>query len=172
MRKVALAFVVLIAVPALIAGSWRLDLFHVRSSEPFGSVAAAFEPPPPYPGYEWTRSGKAVSREELVTLAAPDHCSEWAGVTFLFIGWPPGTVATQGDMARQYVRDPRGAVPRNLLDSFIRDATLPPDAEPTGYRYGSLEIFISPAEQDRAIYVVGPSGAERWPRSDPMTLCI
>jgi uncharacterized membrane protein YidH (DUF202 family) len=29
-RKVALAFIVLIGIPALIAGSWRFDLFQVR----------------------------------------------------------------------------------------------------------------------------------------------
>lgn len=170
-RKVALAFIVLIAIPALIAGSWHFDLFHVRSGEPFGSVAAAFDQPPPHPGYVWTRNGQAVSSLELTTFAGPDHCN-WESATFMFIGWPQGTIATQGDMARQYIRDPRGVADYHLREPLIRDATLPADAKATGYRYGSIEIFISPTEQDRAIYVVAPAGAERWPRSDPMTLCM
>ena len=75
-------------------------------------------------------------------------------------------------MARQYLRDPRGVVRFNALDRFVRAADLPSDATGTGYRHGSIEIFISPSDQDRAIYVVGPEGAERWPRSEPKTLCI
>lgn len=42
---------------------------------------------------------------------------------------------------------------------------------PTGYTYDSIQVYLSPTDQDEAIYVVGPFGSERWPRSDPMTLC-
>jgi hypothetical protein len=48
---------------------------------------------------------------------------------------------------------------------------LPADARATGYVYRSIGIFLSPTDQDVAIYVVGPSGVERWPRADPMMLC-
>ena len=34
----------------------------------------------------------------------------------------------------------------------------------------TVEIHLSPSDQDEYIYVVGPIGAERWPRSDLMTL--
>jgi len=37
--------------------------------------------------------------------------------------------------------------------------------------YGSIQIFVSPTDQDDAIYVVGALATERWPRSDPFTLC-
>jgi len=47
----------------------------------------------------------------------------------------------------------------------------PTDARPTGYTFRSIQIYLSPTDQDDAIYLVGPTGAERWPRSDPMTLC-
>jgi hypothetical protein len=56
-------------------------------------------------------------------------------------------------------------------DGLVRHASLPPDARATGHRHGSIEIYVSPSDQERAIYVVGADGAERWPRSDPMTLC-
>jgi len=40
-----------------------------------------------------------------------------------------------------------------------------------GYRYGAIELYLNPSDQDEAIYVVSPTDVERWPRSDPMTLC-
>ena len=50
-------------------------------------------------------------------------------------------------------------------------ATLPADAVATGYRYQAIEIYVSPSDQDDAVYVVGPGAVERWQRSEPMTLC-
>jgi hypothetical protein len=51
-------------------------------------------------------------------------------------------------------------------------ATLPSDARPTGYRYGdTLQLYVAASDQDSAVYLVAPGGAERWPRTDPMTLC-
>jgi hypothetical protein len=49
---------------------------------------------------------------------------------------------------------------------------FPPTPGRPATGHGAIEIFVSPSEQDRAIYVVGAGGAERWPRSDPMTLCM
>ncbi len=135
------------------------------------SVAATFERTPAYPGYVWIRDGSAVSPEELGTIAGPAHC-DWQEATFLSIGWPPGTESMSSADARQYIRDPKGVVPpRNLLTILTLDATLPTDARSIGYRLGAIEIHLSSTDQDEAAYVVGPDGAERWPRSDPMTLC-
>ena len=159
-----------LAVIALALVAWRLDLFQIRSGTPLSSVAAAFDPPPSYPGYTWTRDGRTVSLFELVSSAGPDHCG-WQSATYLTIGWPPGTVAETSARARLYVRDPNGVVNTSYRDRLELHASLPPDARPTGHRHGSIEIYVSPTEQDQAIYVVGPSGAERWPRSEPMALC-
>jgi hypothetical protein len=143
----------------------------MRSATPFSSVAAAFDLPPTYPGYVWTREGRAVSEFELSTSAGPGHCG-WDSATYLTIGWPPGTVASYATGAHLYIRDPRGAVNGSYRDGLVLHAILPADARPTGHRHGAIEIFVSPSDEDRAIYVVGPGGAERWPRSDPMTLCM
>ena len=35
---------------------------------------------------------------------------------------------------------------------------LPTDAQATGYRLGAIELYVSPSDDDRWIYVVGPSG--------------
>lgn len=137
------------------------------------ALGAFFDSAPEYPGYQWTRHGRhAVRGFELTTAAGPGHC-ELQSATFLTIGWPLGTVSRTSAEARQFIRDPRGVVrPGNLQHELDLHATLPSDARPSGYRYADLEIYFSPSDQDSAVYVVGQAGAERWPRSDPMTLCI
>jgi hypothetical protein len=156
----------LLVAMALAAIMWRGNLFGVRA----GSVAAGFDTPLAYPGYTWTRNGNAVTPEELGTIAGPDHCG-WQSATFLTIGWPPGTASTTSARARQYIRDPKGVFGSRFRDRLVRNVTLPPDARPTGYRYGAIEIYLSPSDQDDAIYLLSPTDRERWPRSDPMTAC-
>ena len=157
-------------IAVLLGLGWRLNVLDVRASSPLASVATAFDPAPRYPGYPWTRDGRQVSREELVTAAGPDHCG-WQSATFLTIGWPVGTRATTFSQARLYIRDPLGIVGARYREALVLRATLPSDARSTGYRHGAIEIYLSPSDQDDAIYVVSPSGAERWPRSDPASLC-
>ena len=153
-------------VVALAAIVWRVNIFDV----PAGSVATAFDQPPAYPGYTWTRNGKAVTSEELGTISGPDHCG-WQSATLLTIGWPVGTASTTAAQARQYIRDPQGVFGARFRDRLGRNVNLPTDALPTGYRYGAIEIYLSPSDQDGAIYLVSPSDRERWPRSDPMKAC-
>ena len=155
---------------ALVALSWPVNLLDVRARAPFASVATAFDAGPGYPGYGWSRDEHGVDGAELRTIAGPDHCG-WQSATMLFIGWPPGTAATTSASARMYVRDPQGVYGADTRERLVRNATLPRDAKPTGYRLGPLELYLAPSDQDEAIYVVAPSGAERWPRVDPMRLC-
>jgi hypothetical protein len=135
------------------------------------ALGAMFDPPPSPPGYQWTRNGAAVSFSELSTQAG--SACDAQSVTFLRIGWPLGTVATNRLESWQYIRDPQGVFTRKPFRQRLDlHATLPNDARPTGYRYSTAEIHLSPSDQDEYIYVVGPVGAERWPRSEPMTLCF
>ncbi len=136
----------------------------------FGNLSSVFDATPAYRGYQWTRDGLQVRPEEMSTFAGPVHCG-WQAATFLGIGWPPGTRSVSSAELRQYIRDARGVVRSSLRDRLALGVPLPSDARATGYRYGSIEIFLSPTDQDDAIYVVGPSAVERWPRSDPMTAC-
>lgn len=161
---------ILAIVVALVALSWPLNLFDVRARAPFASVASAFDAPPGYPGYRWSRDGREAGEFELTTIAGPSHCG-WQSATMVFIGWPPGTVAPTSASARMYVRDPQGVYGAEFRDRLVRSAALPPDAKPTGYRLGPIELYLSPSDQDDALYVVAPSGAERWPRVEPMRLC-
>jgi hypothetical protein len=175
MRKVGLAVAALAALTIVI---WVLIQSSERSrppaAEPPVTVAAAFDQPPRYPGYAWTRNGRPVPKE-VSSEAGPDHC-EYQSATFLDLGWPIGSPwnVTTG---RQYIRDPKGVVltyPGTTIPFRQRlqlHAALPKDARDLGYRYRSLALYLSPSD-DTAIYVVGPGAVERWPRSDPMTLCI
>ena len=163
-------FVIALVVIGLIAVSWPLNILDVRARAPFASVASAFDAPPAYPGYTWSRDGHGVEGIELTTIAGPSHCS-WQTATMLFIGWPPGTRAQTSAFSRMYIRDPQGAYSATYRDLLVRNATLPADARPTGYRLGPIELYLSPTDQDQGLYVVAPSGAERWPRVDPMGLC-
>jgi hypothetical protein len=54
---------------------------------------------------------------------------------------------------------------------LIKDARLPITARATGYKLGSIDLYMSPDDQDRAIYLVSRSGVERWPRADPFFGC-
>lgn len=145
-----------------------------RTRSPVGvtapALSALFDATPEYPGYTWTRAGSVVTPEELGTIAGPAHCG-WQAATFLFIGWPPGTRSASGEEVRQYIRDPRGVIRPAFRERFGASVSLPPDARPTGYVYRGVAVYLSPGDQDAAIYLVGPTGTERWPRSDPLTLC-
>jgi len=166
-RRVIVTVAVVLALAAV---SWPLNVLDVRARAPFASVASAFDAPPGYPGYGWSRDGRAVGEFELTTIAGPSHCG-WQSATMVFIAWPPGTVATTSAGSRMYVRDPQGVYSAKYRDLLVRNATLPADAAPTRYRLGPIQIYLSPSDQDEAIYVVAPSSAERWPRVDPMRLC-
>lgn len=132
------------------------------------TVAEVFASPLPYPGHRWTHDGKEVPASEIVAVAGPAHCG-WQSATFLTLGWPLGTRPQTATGARQFIRDPNHVLPRSLpLDLH---AQLPTDARTTGYKYGSVDLYLSPADQDQSVYLVLGSTVERWPRSDPMTLC-
>ncbi len=168
MRMRSALVVAAVVVLALVV--WKVNVFDVRARPPFGSVAAAFDDPPAYPGYTWTRERSAVSEFELVTIAGPAHC-DWQTATFLMIGWPPPATAPTASNARQYVRDTKGVLGFRRLPRFERGVALPPDAKATGHRLGAIELYVSPSDDERWIYLVGPADIERWPRADPMVLC-
>ena len=141
-----------------------------QGPNPF-SVAVAFDNPPAYPGYQWTRNGHAVPTAELGASAGPNHC-DWQSATILTIGWPLGTVAQNSGHSRSYIRDPSGVMGGTYKQRLVKDAQLPATAKSTGYKLGSIDVYLSPADQDEAVYLVAPSGTERWPRADPMFGCM
>jgi hypothetical protein len=104
--------------------------------------------------------------------AGPSHCS-WQSATFLIAGWPLGTVSTSPAHDRQFIRDPSGQLASpDLLGAWAHNPVLPSDAFDTGYRYGAIKLYFAASDQDRYAYLVAPADSERWPRSDPQTMCV
>ena len=70
-------------------------------------------------------------------------------------------------MRWEYVRDPsREFLAQGWIrEGFDADAELPADAAYTGWTNGNIEIWISPAELDRAIFIRRGRTIERWPRA-------
>jgi hypothetical protein len=164
-RKSWVASAALVAVVAIGA----FTILQLRQPDT-SSVGAAFDSPPAYPGYQWKRQGQPVSTAELGTSAGPSHC-DWQTATILTLRWPLGTSPENAEQTRYYIRDPKAALGGSYLRAFVTHARLPADARPTGYKFGSIELYLSPSDQDQAAYLVAPSGAERWPRADPFYGC-
>ena len=135
-------------------------------------LGAYFDRPPEFPGYAWSYQGQPVDTTHgMNTIAAAGHCG-WQSATLLHLPWPPGTNPTSGADLHQFVRDPKLVTPQSHFRGTLDlHAALPVDAVATGYRYQTIEVYISPTNQD-AVYVVGPAEVERWPRAEPMTLCM
>lgn len=152
MRRSAFAAVVLATTIAIAACTSTPP----QGPNPF-SVAVAFDNPSAYPGYQWTRNGHAVPTAELGASAGPNHC-DWQSATILTIGWPLGTVAQNSAHSRSYIRDPKGVMGGTYKQRLVKDAQLAATAKPTGYKLGSIEVYLSPADQDEAVYLVAPSG--------------
>jgi hypothetical protein len=120
---------------------------------------------------EWTdRRGEEVPDSILVTYRGDEHC-DWQSAAFLDVGWPLGRRHATAAGARRYVRDPEGLFPGLLLAEFDGDAELPRDARFTGYRSGDAELWLSPTEADRALFVVRGDVVERWPRARDALAC-
>ena len=166
---VGVGLAVLLGVVWVVRGTW-IDLLpgQLQQSRTVGSY---FDRPPDWPGYAWQHDGATVGWQELATAAGPAHC-DWQSITVLNIGWPPGTPRDNAAGARQYIRDPRAALQTPYLQgTWMRNPPAPSDLSDTGYRYGVLKLYIAPSDQDRYVYLISPADSERWPRSDPMTLC-
>jgi hypothetical protein len=113
--------------------------------------------------------------EQLVlhTFEGAEHCG-WTSVTFMTMGWPPGTATTDNGSYRQYYRDPTDVLTTSR--SFAPNAALPADAAPTGFHRHGWELWVPPSDSDDAVYVVDgdpDTGAvvERWPRAVDPFLC-
>ena len=105
--------------------------------------------------------GRKVSREVIVSYRGPEHC-EWDSAVFLEIGWPLGT-PIRPERRRTYVRDPEGLFRRHLRSEFDPKTDLPRDAAATGYHTDDAELWVSPRDVDRAVYLVRGERVERWP---------
>ncbi len=169
MVAILIGVVILLGILWVVRGSW-MDLLPTPLQQS-RTVGSYFDSPPAWPGYAWERNGATVGRNELVTSAGPAHC-QMQSMTMLTIGWPPGTRTDTAAGARQYIRDPVDRLQNSYLQgTWMRNPPRPTDLADSGYRYGVMRLYVAPSDQDRYVYLVTPADSERWPRSEPMTLC-
>ena len=146
--------------------------------------------PPIGPPCPWRANGKTVEqpfddrpgiwcdgdgrgqrlRKEVVSMSTRYPC-ERERVAVLHFGWPLGTpqdrAAYLNEGYLEYGRDPEGyALESGWLmegERFRADVELPEDAVYSGFTNRNIELWISPDELDRAVYVRSGGRFERWP---------
>lgn len=109
--------------------------------------------------------GLVLQRYEQVHLITRYWCDE-ERAAILTIGQPIG--ARIDPLQRhEYVRDPDDAFLDLawLAEPFRADVDLPADAVQTGWTNGNIELWVSPSEIERALYVQVAEQFERWPRA-------
>jgi hypothetical protein len=108
--------------------------------------------------------GRGIQEEQLVMLTR--YPCDRGQAAILHIGRPLGA-PTDPLVRWEYVRDPAGEflALRWLTEPYAGDSTLPDDAAYTDWTNGNIELWISPSELDRAVYVVRGETIERWPRA-------
>ena len=86
--------------------------------------------------------------------------------TILEIGRPLG-MALDPLIRWEYVRDPNGFFGANgwLAAPYDGDTHLPKDAVASGWTNGNVDLWISPSNLDRGIYLVRGDVVERWARA-------
>lgn len=134
-------------------------------SEPPAAPVPRVPPPTPAPTATpilnvWQGPEGALS--DVVERSGPEHC-DWQSATIIGL-------KIDGQPAR-FVYDPKDMVPPNGSDHPGGrpppiEAPLPADAEPTGFRHGDREIWLSASEGNDAIYIVSPEVTQRWPRTE------
>ena len=108
--------------------------------------------------------GRAIAPDQLVMLTRyPCHTGHAA---ILHIGRPLGTTLDQL-LRREYVRDPANEFLEQqwVTERFDGSAKLPKDAADSGWTNGNVDLWISPSDLDRAVYLVRNGTVERWPRA-------
>lgn len=110
---------------------------------------------------------------EVHASDGPSHC-EWEAAVFLSVGWPLGTSPLTADQARQYLRDPEGAVrgvDDVLLGDLDLDVDLPDEATYSGYATADAELWFGPDGGETYAYLQTDEGVERWPRAGEAIAC-
>ncbi|MPY32781.1 hypothetical protein FNH09_16340 [Streptomyces adustus] len=114
----------------------------------------------------WTdRDGQRVPTTTVSSYAGSEHC-DWESVHFLALD--------EGEDARQYARDPDGALGDGelLTSAYDGDVRMPADARDTGYRFGDWALWLTDDKATAYVRTSGPSGAvEAWPAAKEWVAC-
>ena len=108
--------------------------------------------------------GRSISDDQLVLLTR--YPCETGHAAVLNLGRPLGNSLDALDRW-EYVRDPADEFLEQdwVTAPYDGHATLPADAADTGWTNGNVDLWISPSDLDRAVYLVRGDVVERWPRA-------
>jgi Family of unknown function (DUF6174) len=123
--------------------------------------------------HRWTTNeGCDVRLDVLMTRQLSDHCSRGGGehVADILMGTPLGE-SHENSAPRIYIKDPTNFLgDEQTANGYEADASLPQNAEDTGYRQDGTELWITP-DDDRSIYLAAEGRVERWPQDDSPPGC-
>jgi hypothetical protein len=163
---------------------WRVDGFGPIGADYRDWAVMPATPPagPPCTGFERDPRGAPFDDDATRRWCDADGRGRWMQQTqlvlstrypcdtgtaaILTIGRPLG--ASPDPLMRwEYVRDPAGEflAQQWLTAPYDGDVTMPEDAAYSGWTNGNIELWISPSDLDRAVYLVRGDTAERWPRA-------
>ena len=131
---------------------------------PFDDLAATpFTDEPGRPWCDADGRGRLLQQEVQLALLTRFPCDR-GHAAILTIGRPLGR-RFDPLIRWDYVRDPEGEFLANgwLAAPYDGDATLPTDATYTGWTNGNIDLWVSEAELDEAIYVVRGATVEGGP---------
>lgn len=127
--------------------------------------------PPParaFPGDPWTIQGQRVATNVISLTLGPETCG-YGALVLLTTANRLGQPFHTSDDARQYVRDPDNQFA--TIGRFEPSVARPPDAVFTGYRYGSMELWLSNEAGDDVVFMGRDGIWEQWPRAREMFAC-
>jgi hypothetical protein len=109
--------------------------------------------------------GRTIRQPDQLVLFTRYPCD--AGhAAVLTVGRPLG-MPIDRLVRHEYVRDPAGEFSAQgwVTSPYVGDAPVPDDAAYTGWTNGNIEIWISPSELEKAIFIKRGDTFERWPRA-------
>lgn len=60
-RRLRLSVIAGVVAIGLAAAIWQLNVLEVRARSQFATISSAFDTPPAYPGYRWSRDESSAS---------------------------------------------------------------------------------------------------------------
>jgi hypothetical protein len=132
------------------------------------AVTAPFDEDPDRIWCDGDGGGHTILKPDQLMLFVRYPCGDGTAAV-LNIGRPLGVV--QDRLIRwEYVRDPddQFLVQRWITEPFDGAATMPDDATYSGWTNGNVDLWISPTELDRAVYLIRGTSVERWARTVPI----
>ena len=110
----------------------------------------------------WTTVAGCDVRRDVIAMREGGGCYP-DSIRELLMGEVLGQPWSGRDGTRIYTRDPDGSANEAFATAaLLVDIQMPEDAQDSGYRYGDLELWTIPGDQ-QYVYIVSSDTVEGWP---------